>query len=246
MFLDPIFRFNWIFYIIYTKELQHSAILSFLVGFSEISRRGMWTLFRVENEHCTNVGRFRASRDVPLPYDIASTSTSTLNTLDPSADANAADHAASKKHKRLTPASGQDGLSSAQQQATSRSHASSGGDLERAATADTASSHPRQRRGNQQDATPVVQRGIARVGTMMAEAHAQDFERKRPGVTGGGGDDGKDGIMASGEVSSDDEYGEEIEEDHEHAQDVHHIEGLLERHRSGTVGEEGGIGHSGS
>lgn len=249
MFLDPIFRFNWIFYIIYTKELQHSAILSFLVGFSEISRRGMWTLFRVENEHCTNVGRFRASRDVPLPYDIASTSTSTLNTPDPSTDANAAEHHAdTKKHKRLMPANGRDGLSSAHQQPTSRSHASSGADLERAATADTASSNLRQRRGNQQDATPVVQRGIARVGTMMAEAHAQDFERKRrPSVTGGGGgDDGKNGIMGSGEVSSDDEYGEEIEEDHEHAQDVHHVEGLLERHRSGTVGEEGGIGHSGS
>ena len=27
-------------------------------------------LFRVENEHCNNVGRFRASRDIPLPYSI--------------------------------------------------------------------------------------------------------------------------------------------------------------------------------
>ena len=30
----------------------------------------MWSLFRVENEHCNNVGKFRASRDVPLPYKI--------------------------------------------------------------------------------------------------------------------------------------------------------------------------------
>ena len=30
----------------------------------------MWVLFRVENEHCTNVGRYRASRDVPLPYEV--------------------------------------------------------------------------------------------------------------------------------------------------------------------------------
>jgi hypothetical protein len=30
----------------------------------------MWTLFRAENEHWKNVRRFRASRDVPLSYDI--------------------------------------------------------------------------------------------------------------------------------------------------------------------------------
>jgi len=70
MILDPILRFNWIFYSIYTHDLQHNTIVSFLVGFSEVTRRGMWTLFRVENEHCSNVARFKASRDVPLPYDI--------------------------------------------------------------------------------------------------------------------------------------------------------------------------------
>ena len=70
MIIDPILRFNWIFYVIIPHELQHSAILSVLVSFSEICRRGIWTIFRVENEHCTNVGRFRALRDVPLPYDI--------------------------------------------------------------------------------------------------------------------------------------------------------------------------------
>lgn len=42
-----------------------------MIALSEITRRGIWTLFRVENEHCTNVGRFRASRDVPLPYEIS-------------------------------------------------------------------------------------------------------------------------------------------------------------------------------
>jgi len=70
MFLDPILRFNWIFYAIYTHDLQHSTFVSFLVSFSEVSRRGMWVLFRVENEHCSNVARFKASRDVPLPYSI--------------------------------------------------------------------------------------------------------------------------------------------------------------------------------
>lgn len=70
MFLDPVLRFNWIFYAIYTHDLQHSTFVSFLVAFSEVSRRGMWVLFRVENEHCSNVARFKASRDVPLPYSI--------------------------------------------------------------------------------------------------------------------------------------------------------------------------------
>ena len=70
MVLDPILRFNWIFYSIYTHDLQHSTIVSFLVGFSEVTRRGMWTLFRVENEHCSNVAHFKAARDIPLPYDI--------------------------------------------------------------------------------------------------------------------------------------------------------------------------------
>lgn len=32
----------------------------------------MWTVFRVENEHCTNVHLFRALRDVPLPYKVPS------------------------------------------------------------------------------------------------------------------------------------------------------------------------------
>lgn len=51
--LDPILRFNWIFYAIYGHNVQHSSLISFLVAFTEVLRRGMWQLFRVENEHCT-------------------------------------------------------------------------------------------------------------------------------------------------------------------------------------------------
>ena len=70
MILDVVVRFNWIFYAIFVHDLQHSAALSFVVSLSEVFRRGMWSIFRVENEHCTNVLLFRASRDVPLPYDV--------------------------------------------------------------------------------------------------------------------------------------------------------------------------------
>ncbi|KAH7165894.1 EXS family-domain-containing protein [Dactylonectria macrodidyma] len=70
MVADPILRFAWIFYAIFTHNTQHSTIVSFMVAFFEVTRRGMWTLFRVENEHCANVAQYKASRDVPLPYRI--------------------------------------------------------------------------------------------------------------------------------------------------------------------------------
>jgi hypothetical protein len=70
MILDPILPFNWIFYSIYTHDLQHSSIVSFLVGFSEVTRRGMRTLFRVQNEFRSNIALFKVSRSIPLPYEI--------------------------------------------------------------------------------------------------------------------------------------------------------------------------------
>jgi hypothetical protein len=70
MVADPIIRFAWIFYAIFTHNRQHSTLVSFLVGLAEVIRRGVWALFRVENEHCANVSQYKASRDVPLPYRI--------------------------------------------------------------------------------------------------------------------------------------------------------------------------------
>jgi xenotropic and polytropic retrovirus receptor 1 len=70
MVVDPLLRFSWVFYAIFTYDAQHSTIVSFLVAFAEVSRRGMWTIFRVDNEHCANVAQYKASRDIPLPYDL--------------------------------------------------------------------------------------------------------------------------------------------------------------------------------
>lgn len=70
MIIDPILRFSWIFYAIFTHDTQHSTTASFFVSLTEVVRRGMWSLFRVENEHCANVSQYKASRDVPLPYRI--------------------------------------------------------------------------------------------------------------------------------------------------------------------------------
>src|ERR1700738_4008875 len=46
MIIDPILRFNWVFFIMYTHDLQHSSIASFLIALSDVSRRGMGTLPR--------------------------------------------------------------------------------------------------------------------------------------------------------------------------------------------------------
>ncbi|EPS34451.1 hypothetical protein PDE_09415 [Penicillium oxalicum 114-2] len=66
--LDVVIRFNWIFYAIFSHEIQHSAFLSFFVALSEVLRRGVWSILRVENEHCANVTKFHASREPKLPY----------------------------------------------------------------------------------------------------------------------------------------------------------------------------------
>jgi hypothetical protein len=73
MVIDPILRFNWLFYAIYTHDLRHASTVSFFVAFSECCRRGIWAAFRVENEHCSNVTSFKAFRDVPLPYPQSTT-----------------------------------------------------------------------------------------------------------------------------------------------------------------------------
>ena len=70
MVLDVLLRFNWVFYAIFTHDTQHSTIASFFISFAEVTRRGIWVIFRVENEHAANVARFKASRDVPLPYKL--------------------------------------------------------------------------------------------------------------------------------------------------------------------------------
>ena len=161
MVIDPILRFNWIFYVIFSQEIQHSALLSFMISLSEVGRRAMWTVFRVENEHCTNVGRFRASRDVPLPYDVALPS--------PSAVEESRDQFACQM----------DAADSGELHGTG-SHVASGAQVT-PKQSQTGSGSLRRPAGSTAAMPSPMQRGIARVGTIMTEAHAQDFERKRRG-----------------------------------------------------------------
>ncbi|KAL8728703.1 MAG: hypothetical protein Q9181_005249 [Wetmoreana brouardii] len=223
MLIDPILRFNWIFYVIFTSELQHSALLSFMISLSEIGRRAMWTLFRVENEHCTNVGRFRASRDVPLPYEIPSPTPSIIE----------------ESRDRFT--AHQDGAGSGQLQPTT-SHLASGAQVGPDLTQPPSGSL-RRRQGTPLTTGTPIQRGIARVGTIMTQAHAQDFERKRrPGGTPlerqatyegrhGGEAEEPEGVDSE---SEDDGEGSERDEENEEARLS--VEDILERRRSAVGG----------
>ncbi|KAI5287396.1 hypothetical protein KEM54_006024 [Ascosphaera aggregata] len=203
MVLDPILRFNWIFYIIFPRDFQHSALLSFIVALSEVVRRGMWVIFRVENEHCTNVELFRASRDVPLPYEIPSSAPVTPRQ---------AESFSQGRIQRVTgrPFEGSEGepLAAKAQSPFSffreqpRTSASRGGpasqdpsngspcfnaasDMER--TASQALRH---------DSRYERRSSLSRMGTILAMAHTQDFERRLPA---GNAPNGADGSMSSSE-----------------------------------------------
>lgn len=206
MVMDPIFRFSWIFYAIFGHDYQHSASLSFFIALAEVFRRGIWSLLRVENEHCTNVGRFRASRDVPLPYPLPA---------DEEAQHIADNEAVGGHTESMLDRQGRsraDTVSSA----TSASvynrltgvSSGAGSSLRRRVTAPGT---PDKSHG-----TPSIR---TRVGNLIHYAHAQDFERKRPasGAAGTADDEDED------DDEEDDTHGEvdtEVE-DTEEAGDQH-------------------------
>ncbi|KAH7383472.1 SPX domain-containing protein [Cadophora sp. MPI-SDFR-AT-0126] len=204
MILDPIFRFNWIFYAIYTHNLQHSTLVSFLVAFSEVTRRGVWVLFRVENEHCSNVARNKASRDVPLPYSIESDSEEDSTPQDAiSAEA--------------SPSQGSPTLS--------RRRSRIGTALEEQET----------------NTSSMRRRGMTRTFTrIVADAHTQDFEKKRkPG--GGDGDKVNDWKRDGEDEDGEGQEGSSDDDDDDDTQDVLDAEALLrDRRRSDQIGEGSG------
>lgn len=88
-------------------DTQHSSVVSFLISFSEVCRRGIWVLFRVENEHCTNVVRFRASREAKLPYKIASQETEPEEDPSDESDDDGSEPTSPKGHHHHRPTSAQ-------------------------------------------------------------------------------------------------------------------------------------------
>ncbi|PBP27797.1 EXS family protein [Diplocarpon rosae] len=185
MILDPIFRFNWILYIFYTHNLQQSSLVAFLVAFSEVTRRGIWILIRVENEHCSNVARFKASRDVPLPYSVYSDAEDEM------------------RETECPP------TSSTPEAHTTQAHTLPARAPMRSYTSTTLESQ--QSAGSSFRHRPGMQHGFS---AMVANAHTQDFEKKwKPGA--GEGDNAsnnrRDGDNGNG--SGEDKSGNDDDED---------------------------------
>ncbi|ERN18829.1 phosphate transporter PHO1 [Amborella trichopoda] len=67
--------FNFILRLVWVETVMHlnigrvdSRVLDFFMASLEIIRRGHWNFYRLENEHLNNVGKFRAVKTVPLPF----------------------------------------------------------------------------------------------------------------------------------------------------------------------------------
>lgn len=194
MVADVVLRQQWIAYAIFTSDLQHSAIMAFFVSLAEVLRRGMWSLFRVENEHCNNVDKFRASRDITLPYEIG-------------VSPDIAQQSSTRKQEEGQSTGTSESLTGADSERRPELHLATGADIERADT----SSSLRPRR-TPQGATPGTPRtpglrALARVGTFIASAHSQDFvKRRNPERDGPSGPGGSElGIATAGGSSDDDD-----------------------------------------
>ncbi|RYR17861.1 hypothetical protein Ahy_B03g062532 [Arachis hypogaea] len=70
MALNVLLRFAWLQTVLNFKfsSLHDQAMIS-IVASLEIIRRGIWNFFRLENEHLNNVGKYRAFKSVPLPFN---------------------------------------------------------------------------------------------------------------------------------------------------------------------------------
>jgi len=70
--LNLLLRFMWV--LVFGLRLMANIKLDmqyflFFVAFAEIFRRFVWNIFRLENEHLNNCGKFRAVLDIPLPFE---------------------------------------------------------------------------------------------------------------------------------------------------------------------------------
>ncbi|XVE85823.1 hypothetical protein DITRI_Ditri17bG0122000 [Diplodiscus trichospermus] len=69
MGLNVLLRFAWLQTVLNFKTPLHRQTLRTIVASLEIIRRGLWNFFRLENEHLNNVGKYRAFKSVPLPFN---------------------------------------------------------------------------------------------------------------------------------------------------------------------------------
>ncbi|XVE52794.1 hypothetical protein DITRI_Ditri02bG0152600 [Diplodiscus trichospermus] len=69
MVLNVLLRFAWLQTVLNLNLSLHRETSTAIVACLEIIRRGIWNFFRLENEHLNNVGKFRAFKSVPLPFN---------------------------------------------------------------------------------------------------------------------------------------------------------------------------------
>ncbi|TXG57586.1 hypothetical protein EZV62_015415 [Acer yangbiense] len=71
MVLNIILRLAWMQTVLGFREAPflHRTALTAVFASLEIIRRGIWNFFRLENEHLNNVGKYRAFKSVPLPFN---------------------------------------------------------------------------------------------------------------------------------------------------------------------------------
>ncbi|XP_068636668.1 phosphate transporter PHO1 homolog 3 [Aristolochia californica] len=68
--LNILLRFAWLQSVLnFDVSFLHRKALVAIVASLEIIRRGIWNFFRLENEHLNNVGKYRAFKSVPLPFN---------------------------------------------------------------------------------------------------------------------------------------------------------------------------------
>ncbi|KAJ4802649.1 Phosphate transporter PHO1-1 [Rhynchospora pubera] len=62
-------RLAWVFSVMHLNvgPFEH-RLIDFVLASLEVIRRGHWNFYRLENEHLNNVGKFRALKEVPLPF----------------------------------------------------------------------------------------------------------------------------------------------------------------------------------
>ncbi|KAJ6318004.1 hypothetical protein OIU76_013531 [Salix suchowensis] len=70
MVMNVLLRFAWLQTVLdFRFSSLHEQTLIAIVASLEIIRRGIWNFFRLENEHLNNVGKYRAFKSVPLPFN---------------------------------------------------------------------------------------------------------------------------------------------------------------------------------
>ncbi|KAG6763945.1 hypothetical protein POTOM_031395 [Populus tomentosa] len=69
MIMNVVLRLAWMQLVIeFNLHSIHKMAALTTISCLEIIRRGIWSFFRLENEHLNNVGKYRALKSVPLPF----------------------------------------------------------------------------------------------------------------------------------------------------------------------------------